>query len=321
MIRVLIADAVSAGAGALFRARGIEADALGADSLIARIGRYDGVVVRSATRLDAEILEAARSLKVIGRAGVDVDNIDVAAATARGVVVMNAPDDSTTATAEHTIALLLAAARQVPAADRGLRAGRWEKERLLGVELAGKTLGIVGLGRIGAAVAERARGLKMAILATDPHVPASDMAARGVEKLEIEPLLERSDFITLHAPRNDETRGLIDAAALAKTRPGVRIVNCARGDLIVEADLAAAIRRGHVAAAALDVFAHEPAQGNPLFALGQVVVTPHIGAGTIEAQARLAATIAGQMADYLLTGKLTNAVNPGAAACASPGIR
>ena len=309
MVSVLIADAVSPAAVKSFRARGIEVDELGADSLLACIGRYDGIVVRSATKLNAVVLEAATSLKVIGRAGVDVDNIDLAAAAARGIVVMNAPDDSTTATAEHTIALLLAAARQVPAADRGLRAGRWEKGRLLGVELSGKTLGVVGLGRIGGAVAERARGLKMAVLAADPYVPESQMTAQGVEKTDFVTLLERSDFISLHAPLSGETRGMIDAAALARTRPGVRIVNCARGGLIVEADLAAALRRGHVAAAALDVFAAEPAHDNPLFALDQVIVTPHIGAGTVEGQDKLAATIAGQMADYLLNGKLTNVVN------------
>ena len=309
MVSVLIADAVSPAAVKSFRARGIEVDELGADSLLDRVGRYNGIVVRSATKLTAAVLEAATSLKVIGRAGVDVDNIDIAAASARGIVVMNAPDDSTTATAEHTIALLLAAARQVPAADRGLRAGRWEKGRLLGVELSGKTLGVVGLGRIGGAVAERARGLKMAVLAADPYVPESQMTAQGVEKTDFVTLLERSDFISLHAPLSGETRGMIDAAALAKTRPGVRIVNCARGGLIVEADLAAALRRGHVAAAALDVFAAEPAHDNPLFALDQVIVTPHIGAGTVEGQDKLAATIAGQMADYLLNGKLANVVN------------
>ena len=312
MIKVLIADALSPGAAASFRARGIAVDeraGLGPDSLIACIGRYDGIVVRSATKLTPEVIEAAVQLKIIGRAGVDVDNIDLAAATARGIIVMNAPEDTTTATAEHTIALLLSLARSVPAADRGLRAGKWEKSRFLGVELADKTLGIIGLGRIGGAVAERARGLKMRILATDPYVPESAMLVQSVEKVGLDALLERSDFITLHTPLSDETRDMIDAAALGKTRPGVRIVNCARGGLIVEADLAAAMRRGHVAAAALDVFAAEPAHDNPLFDLDQVVVTPHIGAATAEGQDKLAATIADQMADYLLSGKIANAVN------------
>ena len=321
MVRVLIADAMSPGAAALFRARGIEVDErtdLSPESLLACIGRYDGIVVRSATTLTAETLKAAITLKVIGRAGVDVNNIDVAAATTLGIVVTNAPEATTTATAELTIALLLAAARQVPAADRGLRAGRWEKGRFLGVELAAKTLGIVGLGRIGSAVAERARGLKMRVLATDPYVAFARMERRGVEKVALDSLLKRSDFITLHAPLTDETRDMVDAAALGKTRAGVRIVNCARGGLIVEADLAAAIQRGQVAAAALDVFADEPARGNPLFKLDQVIATPHIGAGTVEGQERLAAAIAGQMADYLLNGTLTNAVNASAASGLAP---
>ena len=311
MARVLIADAVSPGAAALFRARGIEVDEradLGDESLSARIGGYEGIVVRSATKLDAALLEAAPSLKVIGRAGVDVDNIDLAAASARGIVVMNAPEATTTATAELTIALLLATARQVPAADRGLRAGRWEKSRFLGVELAAKTLGIVGLGRIGGAVAERARGLGMRVVATDPYVAEARMAAHGVERVALDSLLARSDFISLHTPLTEETRGLIDATALAKTRAGVRIVNCARGSLIVEDDLAAAIRQGQVAAAALDVFAEEPARGNALFELDQVIATPHVGTGTVERQERLATAIAGQMADYLLDGTLVNVV-------------
>ena len=311
MARVLIADAVSPGAAALFRARGIEVDEradLGDESLSARIGGYEGIVVRSATKLDAALLEAAPSLKVIGRAGVDVDNIDLAAASARGIVVMNAPEATTTATAELTIALLLATARQVPAADRGLRAGRWEKSRFLGVELAAKTLGIVGLGRIGGAVAERARGLGMRVVATDPYVAEARMAAHGVERVALDSLLARSDFISLHTPLTEETRGLIDATALAKTRAGVRIVNCARGSLIVEDDLAAAIRQGQVAAAALDVFAEEPARGNALFELDQVIATPHVGTGTVEGQERLATAIAGQMADYLLDGTLVNVV-------------
>jgi D-3-phosphoglycerate dehydrogenase len=315
MVRVLIADAVSPGAAALIRARGIEVDErsdLGPDSLVACIGGYDGIVVRSATKLTAETMEAAVALKVIGRAGVDVDNIDVAAATARGIVVMNAPEATTTATAELTIGLLLAAARQVAAADRGLRAGKWEKGRLLGVELSAKTLGIVGLGRIGTAVAGLAHGLKMRVLATDPYVARTRMEEHGVEKVSLEGLLKRSDFITLHAPLTDETRGMIDASALRKTREGVRIVNCARGGLIVEPDLAAAIRQGHVAAAGLDVFAKEPVLDNPLFALETVIATPHIGAGTVEGQERLATAIAGQVADYLLSGKLVNVVNASA---------
>ena len=319
MVKVLIADALRPGAAASLRARGIEVDertGFGPDSLIACIGAYDGIVVRSATKLDAKVIAAAAKLKVIGRAGVDVDNIDLAAATARGIVVMNAPEDTTTATAEHTIALLLAIARGVPAADRALRTGKWEKSRFLGVELAGKTLGIIGLGRIGAAVAERARGFKMRVIASDPHVSDPAMAAQSVDKVDLEALLARADFVTLHAPLNDQTRGMIDATALSKTRPGVRIVNCARGGLIVEDDLAAAIRRGHVAAAALDVFAVEPARDNPLFDLDQVVVTPHIGAATAEGQHKLSVTIARQMADYLLNGRLTNAVNAPAAKAA-----
>ncbi len=312
MPKVLISDKMSALALETFRARGIEADyepGLAPATLLKKIGAYDGLAVRSATKVTAEVLAAAGKLAVVGRAGIGVDNIDVAAATQRGVVVMNTPGGNAITTAEHALALLFALARRIPAADSSTQAGRWEKSRFMGVELTGKTLGVIGCGNIGAIVADRAIGLKMHVVAYDPYLSAESAEALGVEKLDLEELLARADAITLHVPMTDQTRGMIDAAALAKTRRGVLLVNCARGGLIVEADLKAALESGQVAGAALDVFSEEPARENLLFGLDGVIATPHLGASTNEAQAKVALQVAQQMADYLTSGAIEHAVN------------
>ena len=312
MARVLIADKLSARAVEVFRDRGVEADVVvGLDEaeLIKRIGAYDGLAVRSATKVTPAVLAQGTDLKVVGRAGIGVDNIDVAAATQRGVVVMNTPGGNTITTAEHTLALLFALARRIPAADRSTQSGKWEKSRFMGVELTGKVLGIVGCGNIGAVVAERALGLRMRVVAYDPYLSEDRARDLGVEPVSLDDLLARADFITLHVPLTEQTRGIIDAEALAKTRKGVRVINCARGGLVVEDDLRAAIESGHVAGAALDVFVEEPARDNALFGMEQVVATPHLGASTAEAQEKVAVQIAEQMSDYLLTGAISNALN------------
>ncbi len=312
MPRVLIADALSDAAVTIFRERGIDTDVkvgLKPDELLAIVGAYDGIALRSATKVTAAVIAAAPNLKVVGRAGIGVDNIDVAAATARGVVVMNTPHGNSITTAEHALAMMFALAREIPAADRSTRGSKWEKSRFMGVELTGKTLGIIGCGNIGAIVAERALGLKMRVLAYDPFLSDERAEALGVRKVELDALLAQADFITLHVPLTEQTKNILDAKALAKTKRGVRIINCARGGLLVEADLKAAIESGQVAGAALDVFAVEPAKDNPLFALEQVIVTPHLGAATSEAQEKVALQVAEQMSDYLLTGAITNALN------------
>jgi D-3-phosphoglycerate dehydrogenase len=312
--RILISDSLSAAAIDIFRAHGIEADfepALGKDKarLAAAIGAYDGLAIRSATKVTADILARAGRLKVVGRAGVGVDNVDVPAATARGVIVMNAPFGNSITTAEHAIAMMLALAREIPAADASTQAGKWEKNRFMGVEIAGKTLGVIGCGNIGAIVADRAQGLKMRVVAYDPFLTEERAEAIGVEKVELDDLLGRADFITLHTPLTAQTKNILSAEALAKTRKGARIVNCARGGLLDEAALAAALDSGHVAGAALDVFAVEPAIENPLFGRANVVCTPHLGAATVEAQEKVALQIAEQMSDYLARGAVANAVN------------
>jgi len=312
MPKVLIADDMSPQAAAIFRARGIETDVntgLKADALKAIIGTYDGLAVRSATKVTADVLAAAGQLKVIGRAGIGVDNVDVPAATGRGIVVMNTPFGNSITTAEHALAMMFALARQIPQANASTHAGKWEKSRFMGVELAGKTLGVVGCGNIGGIVADRARGLKMKVIAHDPYLSADRAESLGVEKVELDQLWARSDFISLHAPATESTRGMINATTIAKMKPGVRIINCARGVLVVEADLKAAMESGQVAGAALDVFAEEPAKSNALFGLEQVVATPHLGASTIEAQEKVALQVAEQMAEFLLTGAVVNALN------------
>jgi D-3-phosphoglycerate dehydrogenase / 2-oxoglutarate reductase len=270
----------------------------------------EGLVVRSETKVTAELMDSARGLRVIGRAGVGVDNIDVPAATARGIVVMNAPDGNTITTAEHTIAMLISLARRVPQANSSLKAGNWERKRFVGAELQGKTLGILGLGRIGRAVAVRARAFGMKIVAHDPFIAPDQARALEIEAASMDEVLSSADFLTVHTPLTSETRGLIGARAFAKMKPGVRVINCARGGLVDEAALCDAIRSGTVAGAALDVFEQEPPPtDHPLLQLDEVIVTPHLGASTTEAQEGVAFTVAEQMRDYLLTGALRGAVN------------
>jgi D-3-phosphoglycerate dehydrogenase len=325
MPKVLISDSMSPQAADILRGRGIEVDintGLKPDELKAIIGGYDGLAVRSATKVTADILSAANGLKVIGRAGIGVDNVDLAAATARGIVVMNTPFGNSITTAEHALAMMLALARQIPQANASTHAGKWEKTKFMGVELAGKTLGIVGCGNIGGVVADRARGLKMKVIAHDPYLSPERAEDLGVEKVDLDQLYARSDFISLHAPATDATRGMINRAALAKMKRGVRIINCARGALVIEADLKAAIEEGQVAGAALDVFQQEPARDCALFGMEQVVATPHLGASTIEAQEKVALQVAEQMADFLLTGSVVNALNmPSVSAEEMPRLR
>lgn len=312
MPKVLISDKMSERAKEIFEARGIEVDVktgMSEDELIACIGAYDGLAVRSATKATQKVLEAAENMKVIGRAGIGVDNIDVSAATARGIVVMNTPFGNAITTAEHAIAMMMALARQIPEANASTQESKWEKSRFMGVELTGKTLGIVGCGNIGSIVADRALGLKMKVVAFDPFLGEDRAKEIGVDKVDLDGLLKRADFISLHTPLTDQTRGIIDAAAIAKTKPGVRIINCARGGLVVEKDLKAALESGHVAGAALDVFETEPAKDNALFGMENLVCTPHLGASTDEAQVNVAIQVAEQMADYLLDGAVVNALN------------
>jgi D-3-phosphoglycerate dehydrogenase len=312
MPKVLIADALSSQAVAVFKDRGIETvvkTGLSPQELKDAIADFDGLAVRSATKVTKPVIEAATKLKVIGRAGIGVDTIDVPAATQRGIVVMNTPFGNSITTAEHAIAMMFALARDIPAADRSTQAGKWEKSRFMGVELYGKTLGVVGCGNIGSIVADRALGIKMKVIAYDPFLSAERAVTLGVEKVELDDLFARSDFITLHTPLTDQTRNIVNAAAIAKMKKGVRIVNCARGGLVVEEDLKVALDSGKVAGAALDVFPVEPAKENILFGRDNVVATPHLGASTSEAQENVAVQIAEQMSDFLLAGAVTNAVN------------
>jgi D-3-phosphoglycerate dehydrogenase len=277
---------------------------------MAALADRDGLVVRSETKVTAELMDAAPGLRVIGRAGVGVDNIDVPAATARGIVVMNAPDGNTITTAEHTIALLVALARRVPQANLSLKSGKWERKNFIGTELQGKTLGVIGLGRIGRVVAKRAGGLGMKVVAFDPFVVADSARDLEIELQPMDDVLARADFLTVHTPLTAETRGIIGAAAFSKMKDGVRIINCARGGLIDEDSLYQAIKSGKVAGAALDVFESEPPPADhPLLQLDQVIATPHLGASTREAQEGVALTVAEQMRDFLLTGALRGAVN------------
>ena len=312
MPKVLIADKLSPAAVAIFRERGVDADVktgLAKEELIKIVDQYDAIAIRSATKLTADVLKAAKRLKVIGRAGIGVDNVDIPAATAAGVIVMNTPFGNSITTAEHAISLMLALARELPAANASTQAGKWEKNRFMGVEITGKVLGLIGAGNIGSIVADRARGLKMRVIAFDPYLSQERANDLGVEKVELNDLLARADFITLHVPLTAETKNILSADAIAKTKTGVRIVNCARGGLIDEHALKAAIENGHVAGAALDVFEVEPAKENILFGNDKVVATPHLGASTTEAQENVALQVAEQISDYLLTGAVANALN------------
>ena len=312
MPKVLIADKLSPQAIDVFKQRGVEADVktgLTPEELLAIIADYDGLAVRSATKATAAVLKAGTKLKVVGRAGIGVDNVDIPAATAHGIVVMNTPFGNSVTTAEHTISLMMSLARQIPQANASTHAGKWEKNGFMGVELAGKTLGLIGCGNIGSIVADRAQGLKMKVISSDPFLSKERAEQMHVEKVELDELLKRADFITLHTPLTDSTRNILNKDSLAKCKKGVRIINCARGGLVNEADIKAAIESGQVAGAAFDVFEEEPAKTNILFGMPQVICTPHLGASTTEAQENVAVQVAEQMADYLTTGAVTNALN------------
>ncbi|MDO6591793.1 phosphoglycerate dehydrogenase [Loktanella sp. D2R18] len=312
--KVLISDKLSEAAVQIFKDRGIDVDFqpdLGKDKdkLLEVIGQYDGLAIRSATKATEKIIAAATNLKVIGRAGIGVDNVDREAASRKGIIVMNTPFGNMITTAEHAIAMMFAVARQIPEASQSTHAGKWEKSKFMGVELTGKTLGVIGAGNIGSIVCDRARGLKMKVIAMDPFLSEERATEIGVEKVELDELLTRADFITMHVPLTADTKNILSAENLAKTKKGVRIINCARGGLVDEAALAELLKSGHVAGAAFDVFAEEPAKENPLFNLPNVVVTPHLGAATSEAQENVALQVAEQMSDYLLTGAVQNALN------------
>lgn len=312
-MRILVCDGLHEQGVKIFeKAEGIEVEVdehLEAPDLLERIKDCEGVVLRGRTQINREVLERASRLRVIGRAGIGVDNIDIEAATQRGILVMNTPGANAMAAAEHTLALMLALARHIPQADQSMRAHKWEKKKFMGTELYNHTLGIVGLGRIGSIVADRAMVMKMRVLACDPYI-SSDVAAKlGVELVSLDELFKQSDFISLHTPLSKETKDMLDEAAFKKMKPGIRIINCARGGIIDEAALYEAIKDGIVAGAALDVFSQEPPGDTPLLTLPQVIATPHLGASSEQAQVNVATAIAEQMVDYLLKGVISNAVN------------
>ncbi|HEY0918478.1 phosphoglycerate dehydrogenase [Devosia sp.] len=314
MPKVLVSDKLSKTAVQIFKDYGVEVDYLpdlgkDKDKLYEVIGEYDGLAIRSATKVTEKILSAAKKLKVIGRAGIGVDNVDIPAATKQGIIVMNTPFGNSITTAEHAISLMLSLARQIPEADASTRASKWEKNRFMGVEVTNKTLGIIGAGNIGSIVADRAQGLKMKVIAFDPFLAPDRAMEIGVEKVDLDELLRRADFITLHTPLTEQTRNILSADAFAKMKDGVRIINCARGGLIDEKALYAALESGKVAGAALDVFLEEPAQNNPLFELPNVICTPHLGASTTEAQENVALQVAEQISAYLMHGEISNALN------------
>ena len=312
MTKVLISDKLAPAAADIFRDAGIDVDVkvgLSPEELAEIIDQYDGLAIRSATKVTADILAEAVNLKVVGRAGIGVDNVDIPAATAAGVVVMNTPFGNAVTTAEHAISMLLASTRQIPQAHQSTVSGKWEKSRFMGAEISGKRLGIIGCGNIGAIVADRAQGLKMKVLGYDPFLTEDRAKQLGIEKVELDELFAQADYITLHTPLTDATRNIISADAINKMKKGVRIVNCARGGLVDEMALYAAMKNGHVASAALDVFETEPARESPLFELDTLVATPHLGASTTEAQEKVALQVAEQMADYLNNGAVSNALN------------
>lgn len=312
MAKVLISDKLNKLAVEIFEKNEIEVDfkpGLSPEELADIIGDYDGLAIRSATKVTEDILAKADNLKVVGRAGIGVDNVDIKAATAKGVVVMNTPFGNSITTAEHAIAMMFALARQIPQANESTHAGKWEKSKFMGTELYAKTLGIIGCGNIGAIVADRAIGLEMDVVAFDPFLSEEKAKELGIKKVELDTLLNKADFITLHTPLNDQTRNILNKDTLAKTKENVRIINCARGGLINESDLKQALDNGQVAGAALDVFEQEPAEENILFHHPNVVCTPHLGASTTEAQVNVALQVAEQMSDYLTTGAISNALN------------
>lgn len=313
-MKILISDSMSAKAVEVLKGTpGLDVDVitnLKPDELKAKIKEYHGLVVRSATKVTAEIIEAAENLKVVGRAGTGVDNVDMAAATKKGIVVMNTPGGNTVTTAEHAVSMMMALARKIPQATASMKRGEWEKKKFEGTEITGKTLGILGVGNIGSVVASRALGLRMTVLAYDPFISAEAADKLGVTLVSMDDLFKRSDFISIHVPLTAETKGIVNAEAFKKMKKGVKIINCARGGIVNEADLAEAIKAKIVSGAACDVFEKEPPLAdNPLVGLEEVILTPHLGASTFEAQENVAVAIAEQIADYLTTGTIRNAVN------------
>lgn len=311
-MKVLISDNISSKCVEILKNAGLEVDmkvGLKPEELKACIGDYHGLVIRSATKVTSEILSAAKNLKVIGRAGSGLDNVDKTAATKKGIVVMNTPGGNTITTAEHTIAHLVSLARLIPQGTMSLKAGKWEKKKFMGVELYNKTLGILGIGNIGSQVAKRMQAFAMNVIAFDPFLSEDKAKIMGVEKVDLKELFKRSDFITIHTPLTPETKYLINKKTIKIMKPGVRIINCARGGIINEKDLYDAIVEGKVAGAALDVFEKEPPENNPLLTLDNVVATPHLGASTKEAQENVAVAVAEQIVDYLIHGTIRNAVN------------
>ena len=313
-MKILVSDPLAPQGLELFqRAPGFDVDVrleLKPAELIGLIGDYQGLVIRSGTKVTSEVVEAAQNLKVIGRAGVGVENVDVEAASKKGIVVMNTPGGNDVTTAEHTISLMTSLARHIPQAVASLKMGKWTREKFMGVELCNKTLGIIGLGNVGRIVAERALGFRMKVIAHDPFVPTESAARLGVEVVSLDEIYERSDFITVHTPMTNETRGLINSNSFAKMKTGVRIINCARGGIVDEEDLIQALQEGKVAGAALDVFVEEPPRpDHPLLMMDQVITTPHLGASTGEAQLNVAIAVAQQMIDFLSRGIIRYAVN------------
>jgi len=312
-MKILVSDALhEKGVEALEEIPGFEVEvntSLTHEELLGIIKNYDALVIRSSTKVTAEIIEAADRLKVIGRAGIGLDNVDIGAASKRGIVVMNTPEGNVITTAEHAVAMLMALSRYIPQAAASMRAHKWEKKRFRGRELFNKTLGVIGIGRIGRIVADRARGMKMNIIAYDPYIPPESIEKMGVEPVSLDGLLDRSDFITVHTPITPETRNLINAGFFARMKRGALLVNCARGGIVNEQDLYQALQQGVIAGAALDVFEKEPPEDNPLLDLDNVIATPHLGASTDEAQENVAVAVANQIADYLRTGTIRNAVN------------
>lgn len=310
--RVLISDKMDPNAARIFEERGCDVDVITGETpeqLIARIGEYDGLAIRSSTKVTKEVLAAATNLKVIGRAGIGVDNVDIPTASAQGVVVMNTPFGNSITTAEHAIALMMALARQIPEANARTQAGEWPKNGFMGVEVTGKTLGLIGAGNIGSIVASRALGLKMKVVAYDPFLTEDRAVELGVEKVDLDTLLSRADFISLHTPLTDQTRNILSRERLENAKPGLRIVNCARGGLIDEVALKDLLDSGHIAGAALDVFEVEPVKEHPLFGTPNFICTPHLGASTNEAQVNVALQVAEQLSDFLVNGGVTNALN------------
>ena len=310
--KVLISDSMSSQAADIFEERGVDvtqSSKLSEDELLAMIGDFDGLAVRSSTKVTEALLQQAGKLKVVGRAGIGVDNIDVPACTRRGVVVMNTPLGNAITTAEHAMAMMLALARHIPQANSSTHEGKWEKARFMGIELTGKLLGLIGAGNIGSIVAKKAIGYGLHVQAYDPFLTEERADKLGVKKVELDQLLGSSDIISLHVPKTPETANIISADAINKMKPGSMLVNCARGGLVDELALCAALESGHLKGAALDVYEVEPARENPLFDMDNVICTPHLGASTVEAQEKVAIQIAQQISEYLTTGAVNNAIN------------